>query len=319
MVLIRRRIEQLAIDCGPVQDGIVIAHWRGTPSSMAAYAEFMNEKVGAAYDYWPADKLRAHFLSPRYDDAVFDPRGLHLNSLNFTRGIAAAATAAGAQIFENSRMTGLRRRGDGYVVETQSGLVRADHVICAMSGYIAGAQKRLSLASLPVATYVILSEPVGDLADSIAAPYAIADSRLAGDYYRALPDRRLLWGGRVSMRQRPPADLRERMLADVAKVYPGLTGLRADVAWDGLMGYARHRMPQIGQLRPGLWYCMGFGGKGMCTTTLAGELVARAIAEDDRTYELFRPFGLGWEGNPLGRAAAQVVYSWHRWRASGRH
>ena len=44
---------------------------------------------------------------------------------------------------------------------------------------------------------------------------------------------------------------------------------------------------QIGQLAPDLWYCMGFGGRGMATTTMGGELVASAIAEADERYRLF--------------------------------
>jgi gamma-glutamylputrescine oxidase len=90
--------------------------------------------------------------------------------------------------------------------------------------------------------------------------------------------------------------------------------VRAEVAWDGLMGYARHKMPQIGRLAPGLWYCMGFGGKGVCATTMGGELIAGAIAGGEDTWRLFERFGLGHAGGPLGPLAAQAVYLWYGWR-----
>ena len=83
-----------------------------------------------------------------------------------------------------------------------------------------------------------------------------------------------------------------------------------ELAWAGIMGYARHRMPQIGLLRPGIWFNQSFGGHGLNTTTMGGELIARAIAEDDRTYQAFAPFGLDFTGGPAGLLAAQTVYWW---------
>jgi hypothetical protein len=53
---------------------------------------------------------------------------------------------------------------------------------------------------------------------------------------------------------------------------------------------------------------MGFGGQGLATTTVAGELVASAIAEKDDRYQLFAPFGLTPTGGPVGVAAAQLTY-----------
>jgi glycine/D-amino acid oxidase-like deaminating enzyme len=98
------------------------------------------------------------------------------------------------------------------------------------------------------------------------------------------------------------------MLADLLRVYPQLEGVKVESAWYGLMSYAVHKMPQIGQLSPGLWYAMGFGGSGMGTTTVAGELVSSAIAEEDDRYRLFEPFGLVPTGGPIGVATAQLTY-----------
>ena len=78
------------------------------------------------------------------------------------------------------------------------------------------------------------------------------------------------------------------------------------------MGYARHKMPQIGSLGPGLWYATSFGGHGMNTTAIAGELVAGALTGDDDRYRLFAPFGLDWTGGPAGSLAAQSTYWWYR-------
>jgi gamma-glutamylputrescine oxidase len=319
LALIRRRIDAFGIDCGPTQSGIVIAGWHGSSAGLSAYVEFMRETIGADYEHWPAEKVSDLYRTERYGDAAFDAGAIHINALNFTRGIARAAEAAGVRIHENSAMTALTGRAGGFTVHTARGQVRAGEVVCCMSGYIGGRPGRLKRATLPVATYVMLTEPLGDaLAGAIRAPQALADTRFAGDYYRALPDGCILWGGRVSCLGRPPRRLGEAMCDDLLKVYPQLAGVRAAVAWDGLMGYARHKMPQIGRLAPGLWYCMGFGGKGVCATTMGGELIARGIVEGDETWRLFERFGLGYAGGPLGPLAAQAVYLWYGWRDKSR-
>ncbi len=55
------------------------------------------------------DELRAHVQSDRYLGGLIDPRSGHLHPLKFTRGVARAAEAAGALIFENSAGAALSR------------------------------------------------------------------------------------------------------------------------------------------------------------------------------------------------------------------
>ena len=62
------------------------------------------------------------------------------------------------------------------------------------------------------------------------------------------------------------------------------------------------------EVTPGVWYGMGFGGHGMNTTTMAGEMLAGAIAGGADRYRLLAPFGLTPVFGPLGAAAAQLKY-----------
>jgi len=95
----------------------------------------------------------------------------------------------------------------------------------------------------------------------------------------------------------------------IQRAYPQLGPVKVGHPWTGTLGLTVHRMPQIGELSPGLWLASGFGGHGLNTTAMAGELVAAGIVDGDRTWRLFSPFELVRTGGPLGRAAAQV-YAW---------
>ena len=309
VALIRRRIETYAIECGPIIDGIVQASWFDDPDGLKRERDYMAEITGVEREFWPREKLGELLLSERYYDGLFTPQSFQFHPLNYSLGIAAAAESKGARIFEGAPVTGLELDGAVKFVRTGSGEVRAATVVMACGGYMAGLHRKLSAAIVPVATYVAVTEPLGDrLATAIRAPYAVHDTRFALDYYRPLFDTRLLWGGRITVRQGDPPDLAGLMRGDLLKVYPQLAGVQMETAWGGLMSYATHKMPQIGEVTPGVWHAMGFGGHGMNTTTMAGELIAGAIAEKDDRYRLFAPFGLTPTGGPLGAAAAQLSY-----------
>ena len=66
MALMRRRIDDLGIDCGPLQEGIVTAAWRGSPTHSRAHVDFMNETMSGRYVYWPEAELQQHYRSDRY-------------------------------------------------------------------------------------------------------------------------------------------------------------------------------------------------------------------------------------------------------------
>ena len=71
-------------------------------------------------------------------------------------------------------------------------------------------------------------------------------------------------------------------------------------------------MPQIGQLRKGLWVSSGFGRQGLNTSAMAGQLIARSILWGDERWRLFSPFELVWAGGATGRVAGYAIGMWGR-------
>lgn len=320
--LVKETIEQNGIECDMVSGGLYPSCF-DDPDGTRARRDKLVELVGRNVEYVSRERMAEMVSSPRYFDGLFDPEMFHFHPLNYSRGIADLAEAAGARLFEASPADRLERHGAGWRVTTEHGAVEAEHVVLALGGYQSGLHPKTERGVLPIATYVMLTEPMGDnkLRSAIRVPYAIADDRFATDYYRPLPDGRILWGGRVSARQGRPTGLARTMRRDMVKVYPQLADVKADVAWMGTMSYARHRMPQIGTSEPGLWHAIGFGGRGMNTTAMAGQVLAVAIADGDDTYKRFAPFGTPWVGGPIGLLAAQGTYwkmqasdAWRAWR-----
>lgn len=312
MAQIRGRVADHAIACD-LAEGVVVASWFDAAAEQQAEVEAHNRRFATALAFWPRERLRALYPSQHYWDGIFDPEGFHLDPLALARGYAAAASALGAVIHEDSPALAVERHPGGWRVATPAGVLLAERLVLCQSAYPPPLLKEVARSTLPVFTYVIVTEPLrGRHAGVIRAGHAVYDTRFATGYYRLLPDGRLLWGGRISTSEHP-RDLAGLMQRDLAHVYPQLAGVKVEHAWSGRMGFTRHRMPIIRELEPGLWVNTGFGGHGLNTTTMGGELVAAAIAEGDERWRLLAPFAPRWVGGPLGRLAAQAIY----WRHIG--
>ncbi len=314
---IRRRVADYAIDCDMVDEGVIWANWFRDPAVLRQRQQLLAEHYGVQWQWLPQQELRERVRSERYHDGLYERDALHLHPLNYALGLAAAAAGQGVRVHEHSGVTGLTREGPQFRIRTAQGELLDDQVVLACGGYLAGLQRAIDRAILPIATYVMVTEPLGARLDQcLHTRAAVYDSRFAFDYYRALPDTRLLWGGRISVRNRSPQAVQRLLTQDLLRVFPPLKGVKVDYAWSGLMSYARHQMPQVGGSDDGLWWAQAFGGHGLAPTSVAGELLAAAIAAGDDHWKQFADYGLVSTYRPFGYLGAQASYWWqqgHDW------
>jgi gamma-glutamylputrescine oxidase len=267
------------------------------------------EKLGASFEPWETARVRALLASARYHQAIHDPQSFHIHPLNLALALATDIEKRGGRMHERSEAVGLEHQGAAWRLRMPAGEIAARHVVLAGNADLGRVQPRLARAVLPVATYVAVTAKLGRrLAEAIRWPGAISDTRRAGDYYRVVDGDRLLWGGRITTDTREPPRLRAMMRADMLAVYPQLGDIAIEYAWPGIMGYASHMMPQVGEIEPGLWVCSAFGGHGLAQTAAGADAVAAGIAGEHDRWRLFEPFGVRWAGRPLGRIATQLVY-----------
>jgi gamma-glutamylputrescine oxidase len=310
---IRKRTDRYAIACERTDAGVLWANWFRDPQVLHARQRLLAAHYGVEWEWVPLQRVRELLRTERYADALFEPQAFHFHPLKYALGIAAAAQGQGIAIHENTPAVALERikTSGGWRVRTPEAEVVAEQVVLACGGYLAGLHRAADAGMLPVATYAMVTEPLGErLREAINTRAAIYDTRFAFDYYRALPDTRLLWGGRISILDRAPHAVQRLLYRDLLRVFPQLDGVRIDHAWSGLMSYARHEMPQIGQIEPGLWLAQAFGGHGVAPTTFAGELLAAAIADGDTRWREFADYGLRSALKPAGFLGAQLRYWW---------
>jgi len=308
---IRERIDRYRIDCDPSYSGVMVASWFPDDGPLRQLQRFMRESYEVDWHWLSREETRAQLLTDRYHAALHEPEAFHFNPLKYAQGEARVLRDGGVGLHEQSRVTKIEPDGAGWRVEVGEASVRCRQAVVCCGGYIGLLYRPLSRATMPIATYVMVTEPLGErLRSAMRTDAGVFDTRFAFDYYRPLADTRLLWGGRLSIRERSPQDVARLLTADLLRVYPQLRGVQVSHAWSGLMSYARHKMPQIGRLHDGLWYATGFGGHGVASTTMAGEVLAQAISGEAELPSALTRFGLPSTFGPLGRMAAQATYWW---------
>jgi len=318
--LIRERIRKYAIECDAVDAGVIWANWFRDPEILRARQSLLKETYGVEWEWLPEAQLRSVIHSRRYHDGLLERNALHLHPIDYLHGMVRAAQRQGVRFHEHSRVRHVERDGVHWRVKTAGGEVKAQTVVLACGGYLAKLEREVDRAILPIATYVMATEPLGErLQECLHTEAAIYDTRFAFAYYRPLKDTRLLWGGRISIRNRSPEGVKKLLMRDLLRVFPQLEGVKIDYAWSGLMSYARHQMPQLGTRGDGLWWMQAFGGHGTAPTCAAGELLADAIAEGGEGWREFASFGLQSAWRPFGYLGAQAQYWWlegkDRWKA----
>jgi gamma-glutamylputrescine oxidase len=271
--------------------------------------EFLAGELGTEVEAWPAERVRSVLKSPLYFGAMHYPRAFSIHPLNYALGLAAAAESAGARICEETPALEIDPAGVRKRVVTPNARVRAAHVVLAGNVDLRGLVPQVAATLLPVSTYVLTTAPLGErLRQAIDFAGAVSDTELADNHYRVVDGDRLMWSGRSTVWHGDPQRHAASLTGDLARTYPQLGPVSVEYAWRGTLGLTVHQMPQIGELSPGLWLLGGFGGHGLNTTAMGGELIARAIVEDDKTWRQFLPFELVWAGSVSGRAATQAYY-----------
>lgn len=308
--LIRHRVRQYNIDCDLVDEGVILANWFNDPARLDEPRQLMKAAYGVHWEPIPPGQLKEQLKTDRYFGGLLERNAFHFHPLKYVCGVARTAARLGVRIFEGSAALAIERRAGRYVVHTEGGEVHAEHVVFSGGGYARGVYRPIERAVLPIATYVMATEPLGErLKDAIDCRSAIYDTRFAFDYYRPLTDSRILWGGRISILDRRPDAIAALLKQDLISVYPQLEDVEVQYAWGGLMSYGRHQMAQIGQNEAGIWHAVGFGGHGMAPTTVAGEVLADAIARSTPIPAGFSHFGLTRTFGLAGLLAAQMTYT----------
>jgi len=291
--LVRERVARYQIDCDLTDGELHAAH---RPRHVAYYRQYA-EHLERVYGYAGCrpvdrDEMVAMLGTEAYHGGYLDCGAGHLHPLNLALGLARAATAAGARIFERSTVldySGGERPGESVRVRTAAGQVTATYLVIACNGYLGGLERSIESYQMPINNFVLATAPLEEARarrinrDNVA----VVDSRFVVNYFHLSPDRRLIFGGGENYSTRFPRDLKAFVRRHLLAVYPTLADVPVDYAWGGTLAITLKRMPHFGRKGYGVYWAQGYSGHGIAMANMGGKLVAEAIMGSAERFDLF--------------------------------
>ena len=304
--LVRELIDLHNIECD-LRNGAAHLAWKESHAkSMRNEVDFMERNYpDAGLRYLELEEVRDLIASERYHGGVFDPFGAHLHPLAYALGLARAVLNNGGRIYEGTRV--LSR--EGTKIRTQDGEVKASTVLLACNGYLDKLESRIATKIMPLHNFIAATEPLGELARQlIRKDYAISDSKFVIDYYRRTQDDRLLFGGGETYSPNFPEDIAGFVRKPMLRVFPQLAGARIDYAWGGTLAITRPRIPHFGRVDKDVFFAQGYSGSGIHMATLAGKLLAEAVAGQFERFDVLASIRIpDFPGGTLLRHPALVL------------
>lgn len=224
--------------------------------------------------------------------AMFDAHGLTVHPGRLVTGLAAAVERRGGVVHEGTLVTAVRPGVTGRrpVLVTTGGTVTADTVVLAGEAFMAGLAP-VGRRVLPVYSLIVMTEPLTDAQwEGIgwAGGECLSSHRHTVDYLSRTDDGRILFGGRGAPYHYgsgidPAFDLHtpthDGLEAQMLEWFPSLAGIGFSGRWGGAVALSRDWLPTIAHDPvTGVAGAYGYGGQGVATAHLAGQVLAARIA-----------------------------------------
>jgi len=213
----------------------------------------------------------------------FDPRGAAIHPLNYVRGLAAALQKRGVPIFVRSPVRRLVEQPDGVRLYLPGGTIAAHQVVIATNAYTdttGFAPDGLERRIVAVNTSVICTDPIGGNRARAVLPgrRMVADTKHIMNWYRILPDNRLIFGGRgdITGRSDDPS-VYAKLERQLAETFPAIADVGVRHRWSGKVAITRDHFPHIGRLSPRVAYAMGYGGRGVALANVLGKYLQQLV------------------------------------------
>lgn len=281
-------IKRHDIRCEARRNGTLRAAIRSRHAAQVRASAAQLIRRGAPIELLEGSALAAATGTDRYRVALLDRRGGDVNPLSFARGLARAASRAGAAVHGATRALGMDRAGACWRVRTATGTASAPRVLLATNGYTDGLWPNLRRTIVPlfgaIAASAPLPEPVArEVMPSRAVLY---ESGAVTVYYRVDGGRRLLIGGRGPLREIADASAIPHLLAYAVKLWPRLKDTQWTHAWGGRLAMTADQYPHVHEPADGLLICLGYNGRGVAMATAMGMQLARRINDRSAAFDM---------------------------------
>jgi glycine/D-amino acid oxidase-like deaminating enzyme len=291
-------IRRLKIDCD-LRERDSLYYTLSDDRARLLKRELQRRRAARLPGRWIGEEALLRASGIRGAGAIKSSGNAQLDPFSACVGFLAAAVDDGATVYEGSTINRVRTVGDRVRLYSSKGTIDAKQVVIA-TGYATRYFRPLAGRFKMRHTYVMATRPITRTERRRLGLGTIMlwDTERPYHYVRWTSDHRLLLGGE-DRPVRPGAQRSLQFAAATADLhqyftalFPTLTGIGIDRAWEGLFAMTPDGLPYVGGHRryPRHAFALGYGGNGMTFASLAARMLVeqwRGIASADHRLFAF--------------------------------
>jgi len=224
-------------------------------------------------------------------------KGEALDPYSACVGLAAAAAARGARIHEHTPVRRVRAGRKAVKIRTATGEITAEAVVMA-TGSLIDDVKALRRHFRPTLSFAVVTEslPAAVRRETGKRATALRDTETPPHLLRWLKDDRVMFMGADQppiaprLRQKTIAQRANKLMYELTTLYPAISGLQPEWAWDVIHYGSPDDLPVVGPHRnfPRHLFALGAGRHGVGVAWLGARVLLRAfLGEPAKGDEFF--------------------------------
>lgn len=317
--IVTQLVEAYGIDAANLTRSgqVKAAHNEETLAYAVKEAEWLRAELGdTTMSVLDAGQVREETGSNGFVGGVLNAGSGGIHPLNYLHGLAEGVAARGIPIHAATPALRLHREGDGVLVETPGGVVRAKQAIIATNSYsdLTPATKAYQSTLIPFRSAIIATERLSPNLAATVMPTrrTYTETKRMMRWFRMVDDR-IVFGGRGAFgKTDSPAAFRALHKAMIG-IFPQVSDVPLAYRWSGLVAMTLDSVPHVGRVDDRVMLAMGYNGAGVAMSSLMGRYLA-AFARGERP-----DVGLLDAGRmrrvpfyPLREPAVRMVAGWYQ-------
>lgn len=216
--------------------------------------------------------------STAYSSANRIKSGGGLHPLSYARELARVAQEKGAQLYSDSKVSSVVRKGDRWNITTNSATVDSEWVVFCTNGYSDDTLKGLKQTVIPLISIQAATRELTDeeYAQILPEGHTIADTRRVIYYGRKDNRNRILLGSAGSSEKCIGKD-RDRIHQAFKTVFPQFKPEDIEFYWGGRIAHTKDALPHLHEPAPGILAGLGYNGRGVAMSTVMGRILSERV------------------------------------------
>lgn len=272
-------IERHSIKCEPNRAGTI--HAAHSPSGFDEIARRAEEwsRLQAPVDLLNREAVSRKIGTRAFYGGLLDHRAGTINPMGYARGLARVAQSSGAHLHTGVRVNALKREGKKWLLDTTSGVVRADSVVIGTNAYSDDLWPGLRKSFTMIHYFQLATTPMGDrVAHILKERQGLWDTGQIMFSLRRDDFGRLIIGSMGKLVGNSKGLSYRWAQRTLRRLFPALGPVEFEKSWHGQIAMTPDHLPRIHRLEDGLYTPIGYNGRGITPGTMFGKAMAELLS-----------------------------------------